>query len=399
MRSPVERFKEPPPFDDAIYNTSCGGKKFIEDNVAGSPIKYSGVSTATARFGSYSEDKNFQFYDKDQNSIQRRIQDTPQRYSNLRSNKDRLTGMAGSINAAEYNTDTGPKACIATRLEASPMRYSSMNSSVPRLRESQPMHGGRDYNIDTAHKKSVYRASLEDSSIANVPFKSRLQRFSRPRLLEAQQRDYDSDVGVGQSIARQIEGTPRLYSNMRTGQHSSPNLECLDLEYNTDTLHKHTINSGIHDPSSRNYANIRSQTARFRSEPDPKISGCGNANALYETDTGHKMSIFHKVKASPIKYSSMGSPSRRFREYASQYKNADDFYNTDTGSKKSLAHSIADSPMRYSNIRSTIPRFSYHSTKKESAYQDFDYETLLKNKKIELRFVFENNQIIKKVGR
>ena len=45
-----------------------------------------------------------------------------------------------------------------------------------------------------------------DSSIANVPFKSRLQRFSRPRLLEAQQRDYDSDVGVGQSIARQIEG-------------------------------------------------------------------------------------------------------------------------------------------------------------------------------------------------
>ena len=30
--------------------------------------------------------------------------------------------------------------------------------------------------------------------------------------------------------------------------------------------------------------------------------------------------------------------------------------------------------------------------------QDSDYETLIKNKKIELRFVLENNQIIKRLG-
>ena len=61
------------------------------------------------------------------------MQDSPLKYSNVRSSKERLGSMRAPLNAADYNTDTAGKQFIATGLEASPIKYSAMISSSPRL--------------------------------------------------------------------------------------------------------------------------------------------------------------------------------------------------------------------------------------------------------------------------
>ena len=49
--------------------------------------------------------------------------DSPIKYSNVRSSKERLGSMQGPLNAADYNTDTAGKQFIATGLEGTAARF------------------------------------------------------------------------------------------------------------------------------------------------------------------------------------------------------------------------------------------------------------------------------------
>lgn len=60
--------------------------------------------------------------------------DSPIKYSNVRSSKERLGSMQGPLNAADYNTDTAGKQFIATGLEGTAAASSTvLRGSLPSL--------------------------------------------------------------------------------------------------------------------------------------------------------------------------------------------------------------------------------------------------------------------------
>lgn len=145
--------------------------------------------------------------------------------------------------------------------------------------------------------------------------------------------------------------------------------------------------------SPRYYSSMRSNSARFGAEhtytkKDPKLKNV-LSGADYKTDSGHKKTLYHAVKKSPIGYSNMRSVVPRFPKdpwEKDKLNNNKLDYDTDQGGKKYMTTAIHDSAVRYNKaFKSKVPRFAKKPVGVDpvvaAASATLDYDTDTGNKK------------------
>eukprot|EP00195_Chlamydomonas_chlamydogama_P012182 CAMPEP_0202900848 /NCGR_PEP_ID=MMETSP1392-20130828/12072_1 /ASSEMBLY_ACC=CAM_ASM_000868 /TAXON_ID=225041 /ORGANISM="Chlamydomonas chlamydogama, Strain SAG 11-48b" /LENGTH=268 /DNA_ID=CAMNT_0049587301 /DNA_START=217 /DNA_END=1023 /DNA_ORIENTATION=- len=157
---------------------------------------------------------------------------------------------------------------LARRVETSPVRYSIIRSNAPRFHDSATPVPFGVYDTDHAHKKSVESHARDNRRFYASSFQSTVPRFTRPW--------------------------------------SSPTTDAFYDVNTTKNARAATVSKSVED-SSIKYAIHRSKYKRFSDKPLND-----GPDVIYETDRGHKLTLYSSMLKSPISYGNMGAPLKKF---------------------------------------------------------------------------------------
>jgi len=169
-----------------------------------------------------------------------------------------------------YDIDRGIKTSLAKRVQESPIRYSILKSATQRFRETYLEAPQVDYDIDTAHKKDIKRA-VDDSKVKLAAVFSSTDRFRRPLLTEGADIVYDTNTLRFNMMGKDVDESPIKYANIRSnakrfGQKFKT--DAPDIMYETDQGQVKTLGRSVKE-SAIKYAVMSSKAIRFK---DPVLT-------------------------------------------------------------------------------------------------------------------------------